>query len=192
MLTLILIEYLSKIQFNKGESSMNTKKLQQVIDKSYQYIGIAGKKKQQRILTILKYCKEIRDTAYPMQNSLVTELELTEFTARKEKDLIYINGSLLLKDGDQQENRYFEAYIIENEDEDKIRVYMDITRLNVHDEPKMIRTNEVLVEDEHNIMAVTAYALNESAEEKIYSSEFSKDTDEEYTITNNIQQLSAI
>lgn len=171
---------------------MSTKKFQQDIDKSYQYIGIASKKKQQRILNILTYCKEIRDTAYPMQNSLVTELELTEFTARKEKDLIYINGSLLLKDGDQQENRYFEAYIIENENEDKTRVYMDITRLNVHDEPKMIRTNEILVEDEHNIMAVTAYALNESAEEKIYSSEFSKDIAEEYAITNNIQQLSAI
>lgn len=171
---------------------MNTNNLQQNIDKCYQYIGITSKKKQQKILNILSYCKEIKDTAYPMQNSLVTELEITEFTARKEKDLIYINGSLTLRDGDQQENRYFEAYIIENLEENKIRVYMDITRLNVHDEPKMIRTNEVLVENEHNIVSVTAYALNESTEEKIYSREFSKEQTDEVTISNNIQQLSAI
>ena len=71
---------------------------------------------QNKILDTLSYCKEIRDTAYPMKDSLVTELNLVEFTARKEKDLIYINGSLMLEDGCRHEVRTFEAYIIEDKE----------------------------------------------------------------------------
>ena len=61
------------------------------VEQYYKYIGIPNRKKQSRIYNLLSCCKEIRDTAYPMKNSTVTELQIVEFTARKEKDLIYIN-----------------------------------------------------------------------------------------------------
>ncbi|MDE5888645.1 MAG: hypothetical protein K2H20_01350, partial [Bacilli bacterium] len=107
---------------------MNQKDMQNLVDQYYKYIGISSKKKQARILNLLSYCKEVRDTAYPMKDSEVTELEICEFVARKEKDLIYINGSLSLNDGDQKENRHFEAYVIEDKNEGKTRIYMDIIR----------------------------------------------------------------
>ena len=80
--------------------------MQLLIEQYYKFIGVP-KRMQNKILNTLSYCKEIRDTAYPMKDSLVTELQLVEFTARKEKDLIYINGSLMLEDGDKHEVRTF-------------------------------------------------------------------------------------
>lgn len=170
---------------------MNKKDMQILIEQYYKFIGIT-KKAQKKILNTLSYCKEIRDTAYPMKGSLVTELQLVEFTARKEKDLFYINGSLSLIDGDRSENRTFEAYIFEDKEEGKTRVYMDITRLCVDDEPKMIRTSEDLVESADNILSVTMYASGDASEEKIFSSEFPKNPTDEYLFTEKAKQLSAL
>lgn len=171
---------------------MNKKDMQHLVEQYYKYIGISSKKKQARILNLLSYCKEIRDTAYPMHDSQVTELEIVEFVARKEKDLIYINGSLLLSDGGLLENRCFEAYIIEDKEEGKTRIYMDITRLNVHDEPKMIRTSEAIIEDEFKVTSITAYSTTDSTEEKVFSSEFPLNPSEDYLIYKKAQQISAI
>lgn len=171
---------------------MKEKDMRILVEQYYKYIGISSKQKQARILNLLSYCKEIRDTAYPMKNSEVTELELVEFTARKEKDLIYINGSLSLNDGDESENRHFEAYIIEEKTEGKTRIYMDITRINVEDEPKMIRTSEAIVEDEFKVTSVTAYSTTDSIEEKVFSSEFPVNPTNDYILKKKIQQISAI
>ena len=157
----------------------------------YNFIKIP-KKNQNRILNILSYCKEIRDTAYPMKNSQITELKLVEFTARKEKDLYYLNGTLSLIDGDKYENRNFEAYIFEDKIEGKVRVYMDITRLFVEDEPKMIRTSEDLIEDETHVMTVTIYATSDSSEEKIFSAEFPKNSNLDFIYQESSKQLSAL
>lgn len=170
---------------------MNKKQMEILVEQYYKFIGIS-KKNQNKILNTLSYCKEIRDTAYPMKGSNVTELNLIEFTARKEKDIIYINGSLSLVDGDLSENRTFEAYIIEEKNEGKTRVYMDITRLCVEDEPKMIRTSEDLVEDEKNVMSVTMYASCDTLETKMFSAEFPKNPSDEYIFVEKAKQLSAL
>ena len=145
---------------------MTKKDMQILIEQYYRFIGISGAKKKNRIINLLSYCKEIRDTAYPMKGSKVSELELVEFVARKEKDLIYINGSLSLHD-EESENRTFEAYIIEDKEEGHVRIYMDITRICVNDEPRMIRTSEVIREFEDKVEVVTTYASTDSIEEKV-------------------------
>ena len=170
---------------------MNKTDMQILLEQYYKFIGIT-KKAQKKILNILSYCKEIRDTAYPMKDSLVTELQLVEFTARKEKDLYYINGSLSLVDGDRSEIRTFEAYIFEDKEEGKTRVYMDITRLCVEDEPKMIRTSEDIVETENSVLSVTMYASGDASEEKTFYSEFPKNTNDENVLTEKSKQLSAL
>ena len=153
---------------------MKEKDKRTIMEQYYKFIGIPNHKKQNRILSILNYCKEIRDTAYPMKNSTVTELQIVEFTARKEKDLIYVNGSLSLVDGELSENRCFESYIIEDPEDGKTRVYTDITRLCVEDEPKMIRTSEEIYESDNKITTLTTYSSSESSEEKIFSDEILK------------------
>ena len=170
---------------------MNKKDMQLMVEQYYKFIGVP-KKMQNKILNTLSYCKEIRDTAYPMKDSLVTELQLVEFTARKEKDLIYINGSLILEDGCQREVRTFEAYIIEDKEEGKTRVYMDITRIGVQDEPKMIRTSEDLIEEERNIISITMYASGESSEEKTFSAEFPKNPTNDYVFKEKAKQIGAL
>ena len=170
---------------------MDKKDMQLLVEQYYKFISIP-KRTQLKILNTLSYCKEIRDTAYPMKGSLVTELQLVEFTARKEKDLIYINGSLCLEDGEEHEVRTFEAYIIEDKEEGKTRVYMDITRLGVQDEPKMIRTSEDLIEEERNIIAITMYASGESSEEKTFSSEFPKNPSNDFIFKQKAKQIGAL
>ena len=165
--------------------------MQLLVEQYYKFIGVP-KKMQNKILNTLSYCKEIRDTAYPMKDSLVTELQLVEFTARKEKDLIYINGSLVLEDGCQHEVRTFEAYIIEDKEEGKTRVYMDITRIGVQDEPKMIRTSEDLIEEERNIISITMYASGESSEEKTFSAEFPKNPTTDHVFKQKAKQIGAL
>ena len=170
---------------------MNKKDMQVLVEQYFKFIGIT-KKAQNKILNTLSYCKEVRDTAYPMKGSNVTELQLVEFTARKEKDLYYLNGSLSLVDGERSENRTFEAYIFEDKNEGKTRVYMDITRLCVEDEPKMIRTSEDLIEDEKNIMSVTMYASGDSSEEKVFSAEFPKNPTDDYVYKGKAKQIGAL
>ena len=171
---------------------MKEKEMQILMEQYYKFIGIPNRKKQSRILNLLSCCKEIRDTAYPMKNSTVTELQIVEFTARKEKDLIYINGSLSLVDVDRSENRCFESYIIEEPNDGKIRVYMDITRLCVDDEPKMIRTSEEIVENETNITTITAYSSSEVSEGKVFSAEIPIIQEENDLFKQKAEQLCAL
>ena len=166
--------------------------MKNLVEQYYKFVGISSFKKQTRILNLLSYCKEIRDTAYPMKNSTVTELEIVEFIAHKEKDLIYINGTLCLKDREAKEDRCFEAYIIEDKEDGNIRIYMDIVRINVEKKKKKIRTSEAIIEDEKNIITITSYTTTESTEEKTFSSEFPKNQDESYLFEKKVQQLSAI
>lgn len=161
-----------------------------LLEQYYKFIGIPTKKKQCRIINLLSYCKELRDTAYPMKDGTVTELQLVEFTARKEKDLISVNGSLSLCDGDRSENRSFEAYIIEEPGEST--VFLDITRLCVQDEPKMIRTTDKITEDEQNVISVTSYAGLDATEKKLFSAEFPKKETDDYYMVEKVKQISAL
>ena len=138
---------------------MNKNELNLLLEQCFNFIKIP-KRKQKRILDILSLCKEIRDTAYPMKGSNVTNLKIKEFNAVKEKDMYSINGILLLKDDAKEEERSFEAYIIENIEETK--VYMDIKRLNVKDKVKLIRTSEIITENDCATTVATNYqdALN--------------------------------
>ena len=151
------------------DKSLNNTQRTCLLEQYFRFEGVP-KKKQTRIIDILGYCKELRNTAYPMSNSNVTQLELVEFIAHKEQDIFYINGSMSLVDGERSENRTFEAYILENED--KLTVYLDVTRLCVEDEPKMIRTSETFVETQDTVMSLTKYAGGACFEEKIFSEEF--------------------
>ena len=69
---------------------------------------------------------------------------------------------------------------------------MDITRIGAEDEPKMIRTTEDLVEEEKNIIAITIYASGESSEEKSFSSEFPKNSSNDYVFKQKYKQIGAI
>jgi len=163
-----------------------------LMEQYYKFIGINGKKKQHHILNLLSYCKEIRDTAYPMKNSNVTELQIVEFTARKEKDLIYINGSLSLVDGERSENRCFESYIMEDKEEGSTRIYLDITRLCVDDEPKMIRTSDEILENDERIVTFTTYSSSEVSEEKVFSTEIPAYPEEDTVYREKAKQLCAL
>ena len=170
---------------------MSEKELQKCYEDNYHFIGISVKKKQKRILQLLSYCKEIRDTAYPMKDSNVTELTLEEFVARKENDFVSVTGKLSLKDNERIENRCFEAYILEDKEKNEIRVYMDTTRICVNDEPKLIRTTEKIIEDDSKVSVITNYASSETSEEKTISTEFNQDY--EYNLFyNRNTQISAL
>ena len=151
------------------DKSLNNVERTCLLEQYFRFEGIP-KKKQTRIIDILGYCKELRNTSYPLKGSNVRELELVEMSARKEKDIVYINGSLHLEDNGISENRVFEAYILE--EDDKITVFLDVTRLCVEDEPKMIRTSETFVETQDTVMSLTKYAGGACFEEKIFSEEF--------------------
>ena len=162
-----------------------------LLEQYYKYIGFTSEKKQRHILNLLSYCKEFRDTAYPMKDSAVTKLQIVEFTAHKEKkDLINVNGSLSLVDGDRSEARTFDAYIVE--EKGVATVFLDITRVCVKDEPKLIRTTDKITEDEQNVISVTTYAGLGSIERKSFSSEFPKNPSDDYLEREKIKQLSAL
>jgi len=167
---------------------MSERDMQILFEQNFKFIGISSQKKKLQILNILSYCKEFRDTAYPLPNSNITELNLVEFTARKEKDIIYVNGSLSLEDTGNYENRCFDSYII-NED-NKIRVYTDIIRLCNEDEPKMIRTSDEIEESDENISTITVYS--NSLDDRVYSSKFPKNISEDYIYREKVKQLSAL
>lgn len=171
---------------------MDNRDMQLLSEQYFRFEGISSKKKQQRIFDILSYCKEIRNTAYPMANSNITELEVVEFAAHKEKDHIYINGSMSLVDGDRSENRWLTAYIFEYPDEDKSRVYMEIERLCVDDEPKLIRTTEEITEVDNTITTVTVYASGDASEQKNFVEVFEKNETELQTSLKKNIQLSAL
>lgn len=160
------------------------------MDKNYNYIGINSTKKQQEILNILSYIKEIRNTAYPLENSNITELKIDNFVARKEKDIILINGDLSLTDGDTFEKRTFEAYIM-NIDTKEVRIYMDITRENVTNEPKMIRTTEEIIFGKE-ITVITKYNQMEGVEEKKFTSIINTNEPDDFWQIQATEQLSTL
>ncbi len=161
-----------------------------LLEQNFKFIGITTQKKKNRITNLLSYCKEIRDTAYPMKDSTVTELQIVEFTAHKEKDLVYVNGSLALVDGERKENRCFEAYIMEEQGESTI--FLDISRVCVDDEPKMIRTTDKITENDRNVISITSYATLESTERKSFSAEFPKKEENDYFFREKLKQMSAL
>lgn len=142
------------------------------IKNNYVFDGIRLKKKQQKIVTLLSSCKEIRDTAYPLENSNVTELKITELYASKQKGYTYLSGSLCLEDGTEQENRSFVAYLTEKNNE--YHILLDITR-NIEGENKMIRTTDIISEEENTIISHTSYCSIGFLQEKVFSEEFPKD-----------------
>lgn len=169
--------------------------MQILLEHYFKFINVPENKKK-RLATILSYCKEIRNTAYPLPNSKVTELELVEFTAyrtdnKKDKNLYCFNGSLSLNDGNRTENRVFDAYIFLNDEEGKVRVYMDVTRLNNPLKPKMIRTSEEFIFDKDNVLAITAYSSPLTNEEKTFTEEFPRKDQEDNYLENRIKQLYA-
>ena len=138
---------------------------------NFVFDGIRLKKRQQKIVTLLMSCKEIRDTAYPLENSNVTELTITELYASKQKGYTYISGSLSLEDGMAQEKRSFVAYLTEKNNEHHI--LLDITR-NIDNENKMIRTTDIITEEKDNIVSQTSYCSIGFLQEKVFSEEFPK------------------
>lgn len=150
--------------------------------------GIKNKKAQKKVLRLLKSCKEVRDTAYPLKNSKVTELNIVDIHARKQKDYIYVTGTLRLSDNENYENRTFEAYITSKEGED--HVLLDITRVDSKESSSMIRTTDIITEVDDNIISVTSYCGIGYLQEKIFSSEFSKAETENFEIQT--QQLSVL
>ena len=67
------------------DKSLNNVERTCLLEQYFRFEGIP-KKKQTRIIDILGYCKELRNTSYPLKGSNVRELELVEMSARKEKD----------------------------------------------------------------------------------------------------------
>ncbi len=139
---------------------------------NFVFEGIKQKKRQQKIVTLLSSCKEIRDTAYPLENSNITELIISELSASKQKGYTYLSGSLLLEDGEAKEKRSFVAYLTEKNNE--YHILLDITR-NIDTEYKMIRTTDIITEEENNIVSKTSYCSIGFLQEKVFSEEFPKD-----------------
>ena len=143
-----------------------------VTNNNYVFEGIRLKKKQQKIVTLLSSCKEVRDTAYPLENYNVTELSIAELYASKQKGYIYMSGVIRLEDGDLQEDRSFVAYLTEKNNEHHI--LLDITRI-VDGEKRMIRTTDIISEEEYTIVSHTSYCSIGFLQEKVFSEEFPKD-----------------
>ncbi len=138
---------------------------------NYEFEGIRLKKKQEKIVTLLCSCKEIRDTAYPLPNSLVTELSLVDLHVLKQKDYIYLTGELLLEDNGNSEKRNFVAYLTEKDKE--YHILLDVTRC-VDNKIKMIRTTDIIKEEENHIVSSTTYCSIDYLEEKVFCQEFPK------------------
>lgn len=151
-------------------------------EEGYVFEGIKTKKAREQIIRLLKCCKEIRNTAYPLKNSSVTELSIVDLRAQKQKDYIYVTGTLLLKDNKEEETRTFEAYITNKENENHI--LLDITRIELKETPKMIRTTDIIREEEDLIISQTTYCGIGYLQEKSYQEELDKN------ILFNIKKLS--
>lgn len=156
-------------------------------EKSFVFEGIRLKKKQEKIVNLLSSCKEIRDTAYPLTDSNVTELEITDLYVLKQKDYVYLSGELLLEDNGVSEKRTFVAYLTERNKE--YHILLDVTRC-LDNETKMIRTTDVIKEVDNHIESSTTYCSIDYFEEKVYFKEFPKDYLD--TFTNKTEQLSAL
>lgn len=155
----------------------------------YRFVGIQ-KNRQEEIFNIISCCKEIRDTAYPIKDSFVTQLEIRQFVAVKEKDMISVSGDLMLVDSEVSEKRYFEAYIMDNGNE--VRVYLDVTRFGTTDEPRVIRTSEVIKEKKNRIEVVTKYEHGDVMFEQNYSNVLSRQEYEEEVRRSKFMEVSTL
>jgi len=140
------------------------KDMELISEQYFKFQGINSKQKREWLMNTLSYCKEIRDTSYPLEGSNVTELSIVEFSAVKEKDMYVINGSLILEDGNRYEGRSFNAYISNSKGE--TRVYLDIVREGIENKvvtmteeyQKTIVTNETFIDLGDKILAITSYS----------------------------------
>ena len=142
------------------------------VKNNFIFDGIKLKKRQQKLVTLLSSCKEIRDTSYPLHNSEVTELTISELYASKQKGYTYLSGLLSLEDGTEKEERSFVAYLTEKNSE--YHILLDITR-NIDGEEKMIRTTDIISEEENTVVSHTSYCSIGFLQEKVFSEEFPKD-----------------
>ena len=143
-----------------------------LMSENFIFEGIKSKKTQEKIVKLLKCCKEIRNTAYPLKDSTITELSIIDLKAQKQKDYIYITGTLLLKEKRKEEKRTFEAYITSKTKEE--HVLLDITRIGLKETPNMIRTTDIIIENDSDIISTTTYCGIGYLQEKIYSEELDK------------------
>ncbi len=160
-----------------------------VRESAFIFDGIKTKKAQKKIVNLLKCCKELRDTAYPLKNSLVTEVKLLDLHAQKQKDYTYVTGTLLLEDLPAMEKRTFEAYITNKDNE--YHILLDITRVDAKDLPNMIRTTDIIREEKENIISVTSYCGIGYLHEKVFSQEFTKE-EYEANVDLALEQISAL
>lgn len=156
------------------------------MNSNYHFIGINGAKRE-RLIELLHCCKEIRDTSYPMNNSLVTNLHIVEFTASKLSDVYTIDGILLLKDGDREEKRTFEANIID-EGNLEVQIYLDIERPSKKAN-KIIKTSESIKESDSMFTVYTKYSHLKEEDENYVANIF---REKEYNIFNEEIQLSVL
>lgn len=143
---------------------MTEKERQQIITEQYFKFVRIPKSKQNWLLHILEYCKEVRNTMFPLEDSEVTELSVVEFTAHKDKNIYVVNGSLALSDGGKFEGRSFSAYI-DPISEGETRIYLDVTRegsenvvVTMFDKyQKKISTNETIIDIGDKMLVITSY-----------------------------------
>ena len=156
------------------------------MNNNYHFIGINGAKRE-RLVELLHCCKEIRDTNYPMSDSIITNLKVLEFTASKLSDVYTIDGILLLKDGEREEKRTFEANIIEDENLEA-HIYLDIERSDKISS-RIIKTSESIKENDSMFTVYTKYShLNE--EDDNYVTNIFRE--KEYNIFDEEIQLSVL
>lgn len=156
------------------------------MNSNYHFIGINGGKRK-RLVELLHCCKEIRDTNYPMSDSMITNLQVLEFTASKLSDVYTIDGILLLKDGEREEKRTFEANIIENENLEA-RIYLDIERSDDKSH-KIIKTSESIKESDSMFTVCTKYSHLNSEDDNYVTNIF---REKEYSIFDEEIQLSVL
>lgn len=156
------------------------------MNSNYHFIGINGAKRE-RLIELLHCCKEVRDTNYPMNNSTITNLSVVEFTASKLSDVYTIDGILLLKDGEREEKRTFEANIIDDENLE-VQIYLDIERPGKKAN-KIIKTSESIKESDSMFTVYTKYSHLKKEDENYVVNIF---REKEYNIFNEEIQLSVL
>lgn len=156
------------------------------MNSNYHFIGINGAKRE-KLVELLHCCKEIRDTNYPMNNSMITNLQIVEFTASKLSDVYTIDGILLLKDGDREEKRTFEANIIEDGAKEA-HIYLDIERAGKKAD-KVIKTSESVKESDSMFTVYTKYSHLKEEDENYVVNIF---REKEYNMFNEEIQLSVL
>ena len=101
---------------------------------------------KEKILDILNYAKEIRNSKYLVDGK--SKFEITSLIARKNQDIYVIEGIIKCCDTE----RTFEAYIIGNQN---IKLYLDVRE----DNNMLSKTSEIFNISDDKIVVTTEYAL---------------------------------